>query len=538
MSNTYYLNTDEELFLNETAEFYVDKTGLLEFTNNKIKTRGRYICVTRPRRFGKSIAAQMLNAYYSKGANSKELFSKYKISKTEDFETHLNKHNVIYIDFNNIKAKYEEHLLNFPKDNVTILSTLNTVIVNEIKEIYSDLSSVLVYKTIGSTLDAVYKYKDEKFIFIIDEWDLIFRDYANDTKLCEEYLTFLRGMFKNSGYERFIELVYMTGILPIKRYKTESALNNFNEYTFLSPLNLMEFAGFTEEEVIDICSQYDFDIEEVRRWYDGYKFKNTHIYNPKAISMLVSTEGEFDNYWSKTGSFTNIVPYISMNFEGLKDDIIKLLHGDRINLPKDTFSNDLVSFNSKNDVLVYLVHLGYLAFDKNELYIPNEEIKQEFSKAIDKTDWTDFLSFIKESEDNFINVLNGNTQKVAAFLEKRHDTLTSILKYNDENSLSYVVRDSFLAAEFNYYYTPIRELPSGKGFADLVYIPRNVYSSKYPVLIIELKKDKTADEAIVQIYDREYVASLKERGTHILLIGVNYDSNTKKHSCVIKQYKE
>ena len=141
---------------------------------------------------------------------------------------------------------------------------------------------------------------------------------------------------------------------------------------------------------------------------------------------------------------------------------------------------------------MYSVHLGYLAFDKNELYIPNEEIKQEFSKAIYKTDWADFLSFIKESEDNFINVLSGNTQKVAAFIEKRHDALTSILKYNDENSLLYVVRDSFLAAEFNYYYTPIRELPSGKGFADLVYIPRNVYSSKYPVLIIELKKDKTA----------------------------------------------
>src|SRR5574344_121938 len=493
MANFNYINRNNEDFFKSIKEFYIDKTNLISFTNTKLDTESCLICVSRPRRFGKSITAKMLNAYYSKGCDSKELFSKFKIANTPDYEEHLNKYDVIYLDIQGINALYKS-------DN-----------------------------------------KAKGLSFIIYEWDFVFREFKTAIELQNDYLCLLRDLFKNSILEPCIALAYMTGILPIKRQKIESGLNNFDEYTMLNPGFLAEFAGITEEEVATICAENNLDSEKVKYWYDGYELENHHIYNPRAINKLVTTGGEFDNYWSDTGSFTDVVlPYITMNFDGLKEYILELLKGEELELDDDTFQNDLISFKRKEDVIVFLIHLGYLAYIKNtnRVKIPNEEIRQELTKAIKKTQWQDFFDYLKESQKAFKALENIDEEYVASFIEERHSKLTSCIYYNNENALSYVVRDAFIAAEYSDYYAPEREAQSGKGFADLVYIPRSYRSKSRSVVIIELKYDKSADIALQQILDKKYYEKYKTMGKSVLMVGINYDKATKKHSCRIQKYEE
>src|SRR5574344_716143 len=492
MANFNYINRNNEDFFKSIKEFYIDKTNLISFTNTKLDTESCLICVSRPRRFGKSITAKMLNAYYSKGCDSKELFSKFKIANTPDYEEHLNKYDVIYLDIQGINALYKS-------DN------------------------------------------KDKFIFIIDEWDFVFREFKTAIELQNDYLCLLRDLFKNSILEPCIALAYMTGILPIKRQKIESGLNNFDEYTMLNPGFLAEFAGITEEEVATICAENNLDSEKVKYWYDGYELKGNHIYNPRAINKLVTTGGKFNNYWSDTGSFTDVVlPYITMNFDGLKEYILELLKGEELELDDDTFQNDLISFKRKEDVIVFLIHLRYIAYkqETRTVYIPNEEIRQELTKGIKETQWQDFFDYLKESQKAFKALENIDEEYVASLIEERHSKLTSCIYYNNENALSYVVRDAFIAAEYSDYYAPEREAQSGKGFADLVYIPRSYRSKSRSVVVIELKYDKSADIALQQILDKKYYEKYKTMGKSVLMVGINYDKATKKHSCRIQKYEE
>lgn len=525
-----FVNPDNSAFqVALNSKIYVDKTGLLEYTNSVLGTTEAYICNSRPRRFGKSYAANMLAAYYSKGCDSREMFSEFAISKKEDFTIHLNKYDVIHIDI--------QWFLTNCDDIDNFVAFLTKSILNELKVIYpmvitSDIT------TIPQALSNIREKTGNKFIVIIDEWDVIIRDEAAKEKVQEDYINFLRGMFKGVEPTKYIQLAYITGILPIKKEKTQSALNNFDEFTMLSAGAFASYIGFTDDEVKALCKNYNKDFEKVKRWYDGYILEEYQVYNPKAV-VSVLLKGSFKSYWSETASYDAIVPLINMNYDGLKTSIIEMLSGDTIKVNTTTFRNDTVNFKSKDDVLTYLIHLGYIGYDevKKSAFIPNEEIRQELKNAVESKRWNEFDSFQQESENLLDATIDMDSRKVAEQIEKIHSQYVSVIQYNNENSLSSVLTIAYLSS-MQYYYKPIIEMPSGRGFADFVYLPKPEYTDEYPALVVELKWNKNAKTAMQQIKDKKYTESLSDYTGNILMVGINYDKSGKKHECIIEKYSK
>ena len=375
-----FVNPDNSAFqVALNSEIYVDKTGMLEYTNKVINTLQGYICNSRPRRFGKSVTANMLAAYYSKGCDSREMFSTLKISESIGFEKNINKYDVIHIDI--------QWCIEPAGGSENGVSYITEKTICELREYYPNELSEKI-KSLPEALSVINSMNGTKFIIIIDEWDIIIRDKANNKKVQEEYINFLRAMFKGVEPTKYIGLAYLTGILPIKKLKTQSALNNFKQYTMLNPGPLAEYIGFTEEEVKKLCDRYERDFHKVKKWYDGYQLGKYHIYNPNAVVSLMM-EGEFRSYWSETDSYRIIVPLINMDFDGLKSAIIEMLAGGSVETDVTSFQNDTVNFEDKDDILTYLIHLGYLAYDqkKEMAFVPNEEIREElfrYSKAIQR----------------------------------------------------------------------------------------------------------------------------------------------------------
>ena len=372
-------------------------------------------------------------------------------------------------------------------------------------------------------------------MIIIDEWDVLIRDEATNKIVQEEYINFLRGLFKGVEPTKYIALAYMTGILPIKKYKTQSALNNFDEYTMLEPDFLAPYIGFTEAEVKALCEQYHKDFAEVKRWYDGYELDGYNVYNPRAVVSLM-LRGSFKSYWTQTGTYESILPLINMDFDGLRSAIIDMLAGESVEVIPYFFQNDMVSFRDKDDVLTLLIHLGYLAYNqkRSKAFIPNEEIRFEFAMATKVNKWSELISFQKESRALLNAVLDYDTEAVSEMLEKIHNQYTSVIEYHDENSLSSVLTIAFLST-LDYYFKPVRELPTGRGFADFVYIPKPMYREDYPALVVELKWNKSAATALQQIKEKRYTESLRDYAGDILLVGINYDKKTKEHTCSIEK---
>lgn len=386
-------------------------------------------------------------------------------------------------------------------------------------------------------MSEIYTVTGNKFIVIIDEWDILIRDEANNRDEQENYINFLRGMFKGTEPTRFISLAYLTGILPIKKMKTQSALNNFDEFTMLDAGALVSYIGFTELEVEKLCDKYHKDFAEVKRWYDGYVLENQQVYNPKAV-VSVMLRGNFQSYWSQTGTYEVVVPLINMDFDGLKQAIIEMVSGSTVEVDTGTFQNDTVSFSSRDDVITYLIHLGYLAYDQRKqcAFIPNEEIRQELLAAAKKTKWNELQEFEYQSEQLLEATLDREETLVADYIEQIHMEYASAIQYHNENSLSSVLTIAYLSA-MKYYFKPIRELPTGRGFSDFVFIPKEEYRVDYPALVVELKWNKSAYTALQQIKDKKYPESLLQYTGNILLVGINYDKKSKAHECVIEEYK-
>ena len=502
------------------SEIYVDKSQLIEYTNKKLFTEQQFICVSRPRRFGKSMAANMLTAYYSRGCNSEEMFSKLKISKADTFEKHLNRYNVIHINMVNFLER--------SKSIDDMLDYLRKRLIHEIKKENGDVDC-FDWNDLISVLDEIFHEKKIPFIFIIDEWDCIFREHQNDTDAQKKYLDFLRNLLKDQSY---VALAYMTGILPIKKYGKHSALNMFTEVSMTDPREYAEFTGFTESEVEQLCDEYKMPFDETKRWYDGYNLMGVSAYNPRSVVMSM-TGGYFNNYWTSTETYEALRVYIEMNFDGLKDTIIELLAGQKAVIDTTTFSNDMVTFETKDDVLTLLVHIGYLTYDfyTKEVSIPNYEISEQFASTIKVMGWSEVANSLKLSDELLKSTLNCDAEKVAELIDKAHSDNTSILKYNDENSLSCVISLAYYSARKSYIVE--RELPAGKGFADLIFLPRKNNSN--PAMIVELKYNKSAEGAIEQIKKKQYADSLKDYSGEILLVGINYNKDTKKHDCVIEK---
>ena len=512
-------NIDFQEALN--SEIYVDKTNLLSYTNKVLRTEQKYICVSRPRRFGKSMAANMLTAYYSRGCNSRKMFSSYKIAKADSFEKHLNKYNVIHIN-----------MVDFLSEANNIEEMIEEIQKAVLFELTNEFSDVRFYdnKKLARSLKDIFAKHSVPFIFVIDEWDCIFREHKNDIESQTKYLDFLRNLLKNQSY---VALAYMTGILPIKKYGKHSAINVFYEYSMTDAKPISEFTGFTESEVKSLCDQYDKPFEQMKRWYDGYCLDDISIYNPKSVVESI-LRNNFGNYWTKTETYEALKVYIQINFDGLRDKVIKLIAGEKVKINPDKFQNDMTTFNSADDVLTLLVHLGYLTYNDNLAWIPNGEVAQEFINSIEDGGWEEVMRSIRLSDELLKATLNCDEEKVAKLIEQSHQDNTSILKYNDENSLSCVLSLAYYSARKSY--TIERELPAGKGFADLVFKPRSNCSSS--AFIAELKYDGSAESAIEQIKNKQYTDCLKDYSGEILLVGINYDKESKKHYCKIMKTRK
>ena len=414
---------------------------------------------------------------------------------------------------------------------------ITKAVLAELRELYSEALPQEVI-TLPDALSHIKNMTGQKFIIIVDEWDVLIRDASTNKRVQEEYINFLRGMFKGTEPTKYIQLAYLTGILPVKKEISQSALNNFRLYSMLGAGPLASYIGFTEGEVKNLCRQYHRDFEEVKRWYDGYQLGTYHVYNPNAVVSLM-LDGEFQSYWSGTASYDGIVPLINMDFDGLKTAIIEMLSGSGVEVDVGSFQNDIASIVNKDDVLTYLIHLGYLAYlnYSRSAFVPNEEIRQELIRATRRRKWNELLAFQQESEDLLNATLDMDSDMVTETMEKIHSEYTSIIQYNDENSLSSVLTIAYLSS-MQYYFKPIRELPTGRGFADFVFIPKPEYKNDYPALIVELKWNRRATTALQQIKLKKYPESIRNYTGNMLLVGINYDKKSKEHQCVIEQYEK
>lgn len=504
------------------SQIYVDKTGLIKHTNRLIGSQQRFICVSRPRRFGKSMAANMLAAYYGKGCDSRQLFGQYKIARDETYEKHINLYNVIMLNM--------QDFFGLVPDVEDALGLLAGRVLKELKKCFPDsVDSGEEYLSLA--LEEIYSSTREPFIFIVDEWDCLLRDKGYEAAQQKRYLDFIRNLFKDKPYAG---LVYMTGILPVKKYGTHSALNMFTEYSMTDPRFFGEFAGFTGQEVRELCSQYRRDYAEMELWYDGYTFADApHIYNPKSVVEALLA-GRCSNYWTQTETFEALKVYIRMDYDGLREAVARMLAGQGLKINIRSFQNDMETFESRDDVLTLLIHLGYLAFDqkKGEVFIPNKEIRDEFEVAIRSCKWREVTGALEKSERILQATWNMEEEKVADLLAQIHRENTSVLTYNDENSLSCVIALAYYSAQNEY--VRIREFPAGEGFADLVFLPRR--ESRKPALVVELKYNKSAEGAIAQIKRRKYTEILSEYKGNILLVGINYQKDTKVHECKIEKF--
>ena len=515
-----YLNPDNEDFQQAlNSKIYVDKSMLISYTNGVLRTEQKYICVSRPRRFGKSMAANMLTAYYSRGCDSRKMFSNLKIAQDESFEKHMNKYNVIHLNIRDFLSE---------SDSMTeMLKIIEEDIMDDLDKQYPDVEMPR-RKSLVKVLSTIFSEKKVPFVFIIDEWDSIFRVHKNDVESQKIYLDFLRNLLKDKSY---VALAYMTGILPIKKYGEHSAINVFQEYSMTGAKPIEEFTGFTESEVALLCEKYNMDLSELKRWYDGYQVEGTSIYNPKSVVEALLRKS-YNNYWTQTETYHALSDYIRLNYDGLREKIILMLAGESIEVNTGKFQNDMTTFNSADDVLTLLVHLGYLTFDfeTKMVSIPNSEVQQEFINSIEDGGWDNIVDSIHKSEELLEATLAMNEEKVAEIIEQAHQDNTSILKYNDENSLSCVVSIAYYSARKNYVMH--REMPSGKGFADLIFIPRK--NCTQPAFIIELKQNESSETALNQIKKKDYTDALKDYHGEVILVGINYDKN-KHHTCKIEK---
>ena len=524
-----YLNPGNSGFKRILKANYVDKTAMIGLVNDRIESSNNLICVSRPRRFGKSYAAQMLCAYYDHTCDSHSLFDDKEVSKTKGYKDNLNKYNVIYLDI----AGFVSDAM---RRDGSIKQIVNRIVDSVHQELINDHPEL---KDIESVSDCIIAYAETtkmKFIFIIDEWDAIIREAENDTEIQKAYLNLLREWFKNGNFtSKAVVAAYMTGILPIKKDKGQSAVSDFKEFTATKPYMFAKYFGFTEDEVKKICSDYDMDFDEAKKWYDGYSFdKASSIYNPYSVMMAMQM-GEYESYWKQTSVAENLVTYINMNFQNLQSDILKLIAGEHLKVNVTNFQNDFQNFRSKDDVLTLLIHLGYLAYDSREkrVRIPNEEVRLEFDGLLQNAEHTKLANLIINSEKLLQDTLNGNEKAVMEAIVHIRNTNYAPMFYNNEQALRYVIKFAYIVCID--YYLKVEELPTGHGIADVVFLPKR--DTSLPAMIVELKWNRTADGAIRQMKEKDYPSLISEYTGDILLVGINYDEDTKEHSCRIEKIK-
>lgn len=521
-----YLNPGNGGFARIRNDIYVDKTGLIGLINQTIDTPRCLTCVSRPRRFGKSFAAQMLCAYYDKTCDSAGLFDDLEIADDAGYRDYLNQYDVIYLDMTGVIGE---------ASTGDIVPYIQRNLIRELTEEYPDLQ---VVEGFAATLANAVKTAGNKFIVIIDEWDAPIRE-TGSLREQKKYLEFLRSLFKNSGMtNKIFAAAYMTGILPIKKDCSQSAISDFQEYSMIKPRQFGKYVGFTEEEVRKLCDGHGGDFEKMKQWYDGYAFRDTaSIYNPNSVMKAIRNK-DVDSYWTQTSAAESLMGYISLDFDGLSRVVSDLIGGVETKVDTKGFANDLVTFRDRDDVLTLLIHLGYLAYDEEtgKVYIPNEEIRQEFARAIRQVRRDDTIRRVRESEKLLEDTVHGNEEAVARQIERIHEE-ESPLYYNNEQTLRSVIKRAYFS--YGDEYVMFEELPAGTGYADIVYLPKK--DSALPALVVELKWNQSAESALEQIHNRRYPEAVRRYGGEILLVGISYDreapAGKRKHRCRIEKYE-
>lgn len=522
-----YLNPNADaLQMDLNTEIYVDKSMVVEELNKLVSSRNNFVCISRPRRFGKSMAGNMVSAYYSKGCDTRNIFSQMKVGQVPGYDKYLNKFNVIKLDLN---GWYQNA---FQKNDVNaLIGNIHSALKEEFVEEYPDLSFESD-KSLDEYILKVYKKRGEKFVIIIDEYDVLVREQVS-APLFQNYLSFLNGLFKDTTLRPAIALAYITGIMPIVRDKVQSKLNEFDEYTMIDAGRFAAHIGFTRDETIKLCEQYGCDFSEFERWYDGYKLNDSvSLFNPKSVVTSI-TRKRMDSYWSATGSFEALQDYILMDFEGIRQDVVSMIAGDSVEVDVHSFLNTMDCFKSKDHVFTYLIHLGYLSYDwdSKTCKIPNEEVRKQWILSVKLSpDYKQLMTIVNASKKLLDATVNGDEEAVAKALDAAHTEVTNPLTYNDEHCFQSAICLAYFYA--NTRYTLVKELPTGKGYADLVLIP---YLPNIPALVIELKHNKSAESALKQIRDKNYCQALNQYQGDVLFVGINYDEKTKEHQCKIEK---
>ncbi|MBB6714108.1 AAA family ATPase [Clostridium gasigenes] len=515
-----YLNTNKPLENYKELcrkEYMVDKSLIIEKLNKVLGTSDKYICITRPRRFGKSSIADMIGAYYTKDVDSKLIFENLKLSNSESYLEHLNNYNVISIAFNKLSDKGNTFS--------DYMEMIKTTIINDIVEKYPHIDPKK-YFTISDMLNDT----KEKFIFIFDEWDYIFnnnmfRDNQND------FLDFLRNLLKDRTY---VALAYMTGVLPIKKHSSTSALNMFDEYTMLNDMLYGNYFGFKEEEVRTLCEkQSKISFNEISNWYNGYTNEDgDKIYNPRSVVKALQN-GKCISYWTNTGAMDEVKNYLKYNVMDVKEDVIKMVAGEVVDITIDEeFRAGQEAPKTKIEIYSAMIILGFLSYYDGYLKIPNKELMREFEKALSDESFGYVSDIIKNSRDMLKATVSEDTETLVKILHDIHNSEIPILQYNDENSLSCVVTLAYLSARDTYRVD--REEKTGKGFADFTFYPRRKADTPF---ILELKKDENVEVAMKQIKEKEYFQKFMREFDNILAVAICYDSKTKEHSCKIERIK-
>jgi len=517
-----YVNPGTDKFeMSLNSEIYVDKSNLIAETNKLIRTLQRFICISRPRRFGKTMALDMLASYYGYGKDSRDLFKDLKIVNHPTFEQHLNQYHVVTINMQEFSSE------------TSTISEMLTKLQNDVGKELIEGNPEVNYKDksiLRQVMTDIYLKTRRSFVILIDEWDCLFREYKDDLNAQKTYLDFLRILLKDQVY---VGLAYMTGILPIKKYGTHSALNMFDEYSMIRPYQFIDYFGFSEVEVKGLANAYEMNFDDIEKWYNGYfTDRKNPIYNPRSVKSCLLNK-TFDSYWNNTETYEALKDYIMLDFDNLREKVTLMLSGASLEIDTRSFTNDMTTFESADDILTLLVHLGYLTyhFEDKTVRIPNEEVRDEFITSIKSLKWINVINAIRQSDKLLKSIWDQQAEVVAKGIEQVHEENTSILAYNDENALSCVINLALFSAKD--YYTTIRELPTGKGYADLVFIPRKKHADK-PALVIELKWDRTVEGAIHQIKEKNYISTLDEYKGNLLLVGINYEKATKAHTCVIE----
>ena len=503
------------------CKYFIDKSRLISKVNEKIKTPYKYICITRPRRFGKTVNAMMLASYYSKNADFKELFDKLEISHDEAYLEHLNKHNVVYMTFSEM-----------PKPNCTYEEFLNSYIVDLIDYLAENFQDIKIDKSkpIFKIFSQVYAQCGQGFIFIFDEWDYIFNNKLFSESDRENFLQFLKDLLKDKPY---VELAYMTGVLPIAKYSSGSALNMFTEFNMMNDYQFDDCFGFTQNEVEMLCAKQNrLELSELKEWYNGYHTcNNLQIYNPRSVSLALNY-GVCQSYWTNTGPMDEILYYLKNDIDAVRDDVVKMITGIPLEIKLRGYGAEQIELNNRNQILSAMTIYGFLSYCDEELRIPNKELRMKFDEALEDKSMGAVSELVMKSNEMLKATIRKDTETMERLIQEAHNINIPVIKYNDENSLACVITLVYLNARSQYKI--VREMPAGVGFADFIFYPNN---KAKPAFIIELKKDATPDEALQQIREKRYAKALDGYSGKKLAVGISYDSKLKTHKVKIEEIK-